>query len=175
MCFITKRCYGFTLFELLVALVISSIIMIGIFEVFKNVLDTQEYTEKKGNHIELISKLVSLIDSDIYCKIGPFKVQNTGNYKKLSFTTTHSLLFGDSLPVEVSYCLEKQENKFSFVREEREDWSGRELKIPLTNIFDKWNFKFYRQGEWVDSVSSIIMIILMSKKEKFSFVCRGIM
>ncbi len=170
--FIIKK-DGFSLLEILVALLIGSIITIGLFELFNTVMDTRSYALKKGNSIESVSKIISLFDSDIRCKIGKFQITRAYGVNKLSFTTSRSLFFSGSVPVTVSYYIDKVNGKNILFRDEENIKAKESLTIPLTDIFNKIEFKFYSNGEWVDEPSQIISISLFSKGKKYTFCQRG--
>ncbi len=173
MSFIGRR-FGFTLLEILIAIFLSSIIMLGLYELFNSVLSARVFSETKQDKTEIIYKTVSLMQRDIRCKVGDFYTTYRDGRKILSFNTTNSLFYGGSLIVNVSYYTDEIDGKIYLVREEKNDALKEDLVIPLTNYFRKVNFEFYYAGEWTDSVSPIIKIVLTAKGRKVSFVARGI-
>ncbi len=172
--FFTISKKGFSLFELLVAIAVGSIIVIGLFDIFKNVVNTRDFALKESSYTEIISKTVSLMDKDIRCKIGKFELQNTLGVTKLSFETTDSLRFAGSIPVFVSYYMETKQGKSYLVREEQNEAAGYDMKTELSDIFKKIEFKFYSNGEWGDMPSDIVRIYLYTKnKKEYVFCARG--
>ncbi len=164
---------GFTLLEILVALFLSSIIMIGVFELFNTVLSSEAFSKGRQKRVELIYKVVSLISRDIRCKVGKFNIRTVDGRKVLSFQTTDSLLFGGSLVVDVSYYIKELNGKKFLVREEKNKDANEDLVIPLTDAFNKLDFRFYYGGEWRETPSPIVKVLLRSKAKSISFVCRG--
>ena len=173
MSFIGKR-LGFTLLEILIAVFLGSIIMLGLYELFNSVLSARVFSETKQDKTEIIYKTVSLIQKDIRCKVGDFYTTYRDGRKILSFDTTDSLFYGGSIIVNVSYYTDEIDGRVYLVREEKNDVLKEDLVIPLTDYFRKVDFKFYYAGEWTDSVSPIVKIILTAKDRKISFVARGI-
>ncbi len=174
--FSTTKQKGFTLLEILVAIAISSIIIIGLFDIFKNVINTRTYAFKHTSSTQIVSKTISLMDRDIRCKIGGFSLSNAFGVKKLTFKTTDSLKFAGSVPVTVSYYIKSKGNKRYLVREETNESAGVDMSIYLTDMFKKIDFKFYSKGDWVDSVSDIIRIYLFTNNsKKYVFTVRGMM
>ena len=172
MCYTNKK--AFTLIEILIALFLSSIIMVGLFELFNSVLNAKVFSETKQNRTEMIYKIVSLISRDIRCKVGSFSTGSYNGRKVLRFSTTDSILFGGSRIVRVAYYLKEFNGKLYLVREESNKSAREDLIIPLTNIFRRFDYKFYYGGEWTNRVSQIIRIYLYTKNNKISFVCGGI-
>ena len=170
--FFTNR-KGFTLLEILIAVFLSGIIILGLFELFNTVLNSEAFSKNKQERVELVYKIVSLINRDIRCKVGKFYVKTMDGRKVLDFQTTDSLLFGGSLAVSVSYYIKEYDGKPYLVREEKNGDAGEDLIIPLTDLFKKIDFRFYYGGEWRDAPSPIVKVILYSKTGKISFVCRG--
>ncbi len=176
MSFTTKKNRGFTLFEILVAITVGSILMIGLFNMLKSVIDARTFVLEKSSSMQIISKTISLIDRDIRCKIGDFSTSNTFGVTKLSFETTNSLKFAGSVLVKVSYYIENEEGKHYLVREESNEAAGEDMTIRLTALFKKIAFKFYFKGDWVDSPSQVIKIYLYAKNgAKYIFTARGMM
>jgi len=173
MSFTNRR--AFTLLEILIAVLLSGIIMVGLFELFSTVLNSEAFSKGKQKRMELIYKVVSLISRDIRCKVGKFNVKTVDGRKVLDFQTTDSLMFGGSLIVDVSYYIKEYNGKPYLVREEKNEDANEDLIIPLTDFFKRLDFKFYYGGEWRDSPSPIIKVILFSDKNKINFVCRGML
>ncbi len=169
----TGRRFGFTLLEILIAVFLSSIIMIGLYELFNSVLNAKVFSETKQDKTEIIYKIVSLMQKDIRCKVGDFYITYRGGKRILNFNTTDSLFYGGSVVVNVSYYTDDIGGKTYLVREEKNKNLGEDLAIPLTDYFRDIKFKFYYAGEWTDTASPIIKITLYSKGRKISFVARG--
>ena len=173
MCSTTDK--GFTLFEILIALAIGSIIILGLFKTLQTVIDSRDFVLQKSNSMEIAYKTISLIQKDMRCKIGNFHISSAFGKEKLSFKTTDSLKFAGSVPVGVSYYMENVDEKGYFVREEMHNKEA--LKIRLTDFFKNIKFKFYYQGKWVSSPETgiIKIILLANSKRKYSFVVKGML
>jgi len=76
------------------------------------------------------------MQADIRCKIGKFVIKNNGITKQLTFTTTNSLFFNGSLPVNVSYYLKRNDKgKLFLYREEENKDMGFDTAIPSYRYF----------------------------------------
>jgi len=165
---------GFTLIEILVAVVLSGIIIVGLMKTFDGLINAKSYIGAKKERIEILDKISLIMQADIRCKIGDFKIETDGMTKKLSFVTTHSLFFNGAVPVDVSYWLSQNDNGKRFLyREEKDDKTGIDLLIPLTTVFNKADYKFYFNGRWQDNVSQIVRISLSSKGRVYNITQRG--
>ncbi len=169
----TKK--GFTLLEILIALAVGSIIILGLFKTLQTVMKSHDFVLKKSNSMEIIYKTISLIQKDIRCKIGSFQVSSAFGKEKLSFKTTDSLRYAGSVPVNVSYYIENKDGKSYLVREESHNKET--LKIRLTDFFKDIRFKFYYQGRWVSSpeTRTIKVILTTNSKREYSFVAKGML
>ncbi len=166
---------GFTLLEILVALVISSIIILGVFNIFKTILNARNYSLKKAREMEIVSKTISLIDADIRCKIGAFRVDTTFGVTRLIFTTTHSLLFAGSLPVVVSYFIKEENGHYTLYRREENIRAGEDMSIALSHAFKKVSYQFYLDGQWTNNTPTNIIKITLTDidNRKYTFAIRG--
>jgi|GEM_PF-2658414 len=165
---------GFTLIEILVAVVLSGIIIVGLMETFDSLANTKAFLESKNQKIERLEKIALLIQSDIRCKIGNFSATNEGFIKKLSFVSTHSLFFNGSIPVKIDYYMKKNINgKNILYREESDEATGIDFTIPLTYAFSKFDYKFYLNGRWQDNPSTTVKISLVLNSKKYEITQRG--
>ncbi len=172
MSFIGKR-FGFTLLEILIAVFLSGIIMVGLYELFNSVLSARVFSETKQDKTEIVYKVVSLIQRDIRCKVGDFYVTYRDGKRVLNLNTTDSLFYGGSVVVSASYYTDEIDGKVYLVREEENDDLNEDIAIPLTDYFKNIKLRFYHAGEWTDIVSPIVKITLCGKNKKISFVARG--
>ncbi len=170
----TVRRSGFTLLEILIAVFLSSIIMVGLYELFNSVLNAKTFSETRQDKTEIIYKVVSLMQRDIRCKVGDFFVTYRGGKRILDFNTTDSLFYSGFVVVNVSYYTEEIDGKVYLVREEKNSDLNEDIAIPLTDYFRNIEFKFYYAGEWTDTVSPIVKITLYGKDKNVSFVTRGV-
>ncbi len=169
-----KKKDGFTLIEILVAVVLSGIIIIGLMEALDSLANTKSFLEAKKNRIETIDKISLIMQADIRCKIGAFSIKDSGIVKQLSFISTNSLFFAGSVPMRISYYLKRNYNgKMFLYREEENEKMGVDLIIPLTDIFNKADYSFYLNGRWLSKPSGIIKITLFTKNKKYSITQRA--
>ncbi len=169
-----KKRNGFTLIEILVAVVLSGIIIIGLMESMDSLANTKSFLNSKKNRIEILDKISLIMQADIRCKIGKFVIKNNGITKQLTFATTNSLFFNGSLPVNVSYYLKRNDKgKLFLYREEENKDMGFDTAIPLTDIFNKAEYQFYRNGRWQNEPAAIIKITLFTKHKKYSITQRA--
>ncbi len=165
---------GFTLFEILVALVISSVIMLGLLELFKSVIDAKVFSQEHSRKMELVTRTIRLMESDIFSSTGNMRIEQRFGVTRLVINTTHSLLFANSLPVSVYYYIEENNGKKTLIREEINEKAGEDMIIPLTDMFDSINFMFYSNGRWGDEPSDLVRITLHMKNGKsYSFAARS--
>ncbi len=171
----TKRS-GFTLFEILVAVVISSIIMLGLFELFKSVIDARGFSIKHSKDMEILTRAIKLMDSDIRCSIGEMRIEERFGTKRLIINTTHSLLFAGSVPVTVYYYIDETNGKKTLIREEVNDKAGEDMVMPLTDTIDSFSCQFYSNGEWGEEPSKLIRIKLHTvSNREYTFAARGML
>ena len=161
---INKR--GFTLLELLIAIVTSAIIILAIYGLFNTLFITRVYLDSKKDRAEVLTKVALLLQKDIRCKIGTFEIEHIGDETKLSFYTTNSLFFNGAFPVKVSYFLERHNNRNIFYREEVSEGTG---------LFKEVRYEFFSHGIWEDSnVSEIVRITLKTETSSYSLTERSI-
>jgi len=170
MIFIQNNKKGFSLIEVLIASVVASIIILGIYKIFSDFLFVRKYFFNRKDRIEILSKIVSLMQADIRAKIGKFyfKRDGIGNIY-LSFNTTHSLLFNNAVPVKVTYLFKRDYyNKHTLYRIEEEENTGIKIKIPLTDMIENIKFGFFRQNR-----SDVIKITLKMWDKTYTFAQRS--
>jgi len=131
--------------------------------------------EEKKDKIEILAKIVLLIQSDIACKVGDFQIEAEGNTQRLIFDTTNSLFYNGAFPVKVTYFLKKEGEKILFCREEISEETGIDFALPLTDIFKKVEYKFFSHGHWTDVPSEVVKVLFYTKDATYSFVQRGML
>ena len=163
---------GFTLVEILIAVVLSSIILLGLYEMFASVFNYKGFGKNRHKKLVELEKVISLMQRDINCKVGSFGVQYDFGRRILYFKTTHSLRYSNSAVAVVRYYLRLSDHEF--IREEVYP-NGTRLKMPLTDMFSSFSFKFYQNGGFYDKVSPVIRITFRLKNsQKISFLSRGV-
>ena len=157
---------GFTILELLVAVFIASILFVGVAGFFKQVLLIQDGLLKDRESFSEITRFVNLVSSDVRCSVGGFSVKDDG--RRISFITTHTLLYGGSCPVEVSYYVREEDGKEWLVRREILKSVAEELEIPLTCKIKNLKFEVEDLGYYLVKVSFSYM------DKKFKFYVRNV-
>ncbi len=166
---------GLTLLEFLIAIVVSSIVILATYKLFNTLFNTRIYLNSKKDKAEILTKIALLLQKDIRCKTSEFKIEHLGDKTILSFYTTNSLFFNGAFPVKVSYFLETHNNKRIFYREETSEETGLSLRIPLSDLFQEIKYEFFLHGMWTgSSVSNIIKITLKTKTSSYSLTERSI-
>ena len=98
---------AFTLFELLIAVAVSSIIATGMFSIFSSVATVRDTSISQSENTIVIETLTNLINRDTRMMIAnSIKLDTSAGEPKLIFTTQNSLRFNKAIPVEVSYYIE---------------------------------------------------------------------
>ncbi len=172
----TRGKSGFSLIEVLVAVAVASVIITGMVKLFSDFLSIREYFYDKKDRMEILSKIVLVMQADIRAKTGKFILKKDlyGN-SCLSFDTTHSLLFNNAVPVTVTYFLKKQQgNKGVLYRREQERYTGMMLEIPLTDLVQGLNFKFFYQDRWQDIPSDVVKVSLKIWNKTYTFSQRSL-
>ncbi len=98
---------GFTLFELLIALAVSSIVAMGIFSMFSAVSGIRDASITQSENTLITEALTNLINKDTRMMINnTLNVDKSTGITKLIMTTHNSLRFNKAVPAEVSYYIE---------------------------------------------------------------------
>ncbi len=147
--------YGFTLIEILVATVISSVIVIASYSVFNSIITVKSSTSLKNNLNTVKNKLAILINGDINSSLNREPEKSDSFDEKFSVVSFNSLFFNRSLPVTVVYSLEDD----FLVRKEINSSIGFERKIKLIGGIKRLEVLYYDGNEYTET-------------ENKSFICK---
>jgi len=100
--FFIKKNNGFTLLEMMIAILLSSIVILGAYMLIVSIANIEHSIAKNRNNTAIICRLSSLINQDFRESIIDTLNYNNG---KLEFTTYHSLFFNNAIPVKVQYYI----------------------------------------------------------------------
>jgi len=154
---------GFTLIEILVAIVIISLLLTTVFGVFSSVSGTQERLEREAGEHHLARVLLDRIGRELrgaYLSNNRQTLFAAGNEEgrpTLTFTTTTDTPYGDTRAglAIVRYRLEgavpEAETGLTLLRGERQLFSEHEefaREHRLTDTLRKFELRYYDRGRW---------------------------
>lgn len=165
-----KNSKGFTLLEMLVALAISAVIIMGTYAMFDSVMNTKEAAGRSNETNVLLINMRRLVKNDLLQLYkDSLKIDNSGENSEITFTTHNSIKLERSVPVEVKYFVEDG----WLVREETSDSLGYEWRLrllPDVSDFLTLSHNGYRFTEDFDKSDTIIQISLYHGKEPYKFI-----
>ena len=153
--FFIKKNNGFTLLEMMIAILLSSIVILGAYMLIVNIADIEHSIVRYKNDTTIICRLSSLINRDFRESIS-----NTlrFNNNKLVFTTYHSLFFNDALPVKVEYYTY---NNYLVRHEYRKDINYSRTIYLLPNI-KNMKFMFWHKDKYQDKLTNPCYLIRLT-------------
>lgn len=99
---------GFTLFELLISIAISSMVATGLFSIFSAVSSVRDRSVTQSENTIVIEVLTNLINRDTRMMISDsIKLDTSHGEPRLIMTTNNSLRFNKALPVEITYYIDE--------------------------------------------------------------------
>jgi prepilin-type N-terminal cleavage/methylation domain-containing protein len=136
---------GFTLAELLIAMVLSGIVLTGVYAIFNSIVVARDVSQKAGEAVKVNSRLTALIASDFRQAIsGTIESQSILDGIGLRLITHNSLFFQGTLPVEVLYYVDEG----YLYREEKLPLMDFEQKTAILPDADNFTVLFYSGGEY---------------------------
>jgi type II secretory pathway component PulJ len=160
---------GLTLVELLVAFVISTILIIGVYTVFNSVVDISDRTKYKNDFNIIKNKLMLLLNQDINSSLNENPEKSDFFDEKFSIVSFNSLFFNRSIPVTVVYGLEDN----YLVRKEINSKMAFEQSIKLVNGIKDFEVLYYDGNEYVkekNNKSSIYKFIVYTENGSFEII-----
>ena len=137
---------GFTLFELLIAAAISSIVALGLFSIFSSVVTTRDRAVVQSKNIVLQQSLTRLINKDARMMQGDsIKVDKSGQVYRLTFTTQNSLRFNKALAVDVTYYID--DDNYLVRKEENAD-TAFTMEMRIVPNVTEFSATFYDGSEY---------------------------
>lgn len=148
---------GFTLFELLIAAAISSIVALGMFSLFSSVALVRDKSAVQSQNIVLQQSFTRLINKDARMMIGnSIKLDKSGQRYRLTFSTQNSLRFNKALTVDVTYFID--DNNYLVRKEENAD-TAFSMEMRLLSNVTEFSATFYDGSEYKeDAVANAKMM-----------------
>ncbi|NOX19773.1 MAG: prepilin-type N-terminal cleavage/methylation domain-containing protein [Nitrospirae bacterium] len=152
--FITTNKKGLTLVEVLIALAISAIILSALYSAFATTLSTEDALTKRVEGFREYVMLSELLRSDLRCMIDKVTVRNDFYGDRIEFNTTHSLHYGYSRPVRVTYFVEDINERFVLFRQEISSTGESLMKLRLIEGIDDFKVMLFFENSWVEKAGS---------------------
>jgi prepilin-type N-terminal cleavage/methylation domain-containing protein len=162
---------GFTLIEMLIALVISSFVVMGVYSLFNSVLASKEAAEKSNRANVLLISSRKLFKPDLLQLYqDSLTINNAGKNAVLKFTSLNSIKLDRAMPVDITYYVD--DDGWLIRKEEQTDieyeWELRLL--PEVTDFTVYSHNGYRFTEDYDSTDTIIQVSFKYKDIPVEFV-----
>lgn len=145
---------GFTLLEMLIALAISSFLMLGVYSAFSGVVSTRDSLENANNDLILLSSLKQIISKDIQMMrtgaVQNLPVDIRKDQRVMAVITQNSLNFNKSLAVDVIYYVEDN----TLYRLERHTQMNYSMRLPLLRNVDEWSAWTFDGSEYREDVKN---------------------
>ena len=145
----TKR--GFTLLEVAIAIVLSAIILLGLYSMTDGLVRTKGSLDSANVELMLVNEIELLMSRDVRMQTGTGTNDNRSRDRDYLFTikTNNSLVFNKARPVTVSYFVDKVNDKL--YREELEKDMDFIMLLPLIDnvtepYVETFNGSAYREG-----------------------------
>lgn len=165
-----KNSKGFTLLEMLVALAISSVIVMGTYAMFDSVMSTKEAAGVSNENNTLLINLRQLFKQDmLQLYKDTLKIDNSGENSEIAFTTHNSIKLERAVAVDVRYYVEDG----WLIREETSsalDYEWRLRLLPDAKDFLVLSHNGYSFTEDFDKSDTIIQISLYHAEEQYKFI-----
>lgn len=162
---------GFTLIEMLIALVISSFVVMGIYSLFNSVLASKEAAEKSNRSNTLLISARRLFKPDLLQLYqNSLSINNAGKNGVLKFTSLNSIKLDRAMPVDITYYVN---DDGWLVRKEEQTDIGYEWELrllPEVTDFTVYSHNGYRFTEDYDNTDTIIQVSFKYKDIPVEFV-----
>lgn len=150
---------GFTLIEILIAIVIVFLLFSGMYSVFYSMSNTVKAIQQKMEISELIFRFLNTFKKEIKCMIYKKDDENTFEMKEISFL---SMMETAPYPVRVTYTVKKTpENYEKLLRKQENLLNNYSFTFYVLDRCDSINFLFYSDGMWreyVDKMEKVVAI-----------------
>lgn len=141
---------GFTLFELLIAAAISSIVALGVYSLFSSLAISRDRAVTQSENIVLQQSLTRLINKDARMIVeNSIKVDKSGQKYRLTFTTQNSLRFNKALAVDVTYYID--DDNYLVRKEENAD-TAFTMEMRIVPNVTEFSATFYDGSEYKEEV-----------------------
>lgn len=169
--YITNSSKGFTIIELLIALVLSAMVLTGVYTMFDSLINTKEATEDSYYKNNLLLSARKLMKPDMMQMYkDSIVITNDNENDKLEFVTNNSIKLEKALPVTVTYYVN---DDGYLIREEKNTAIDYEWKLPLIgNVtdFDVQSHNGYKFTDEYDKMDTIIKVTFKVSDYEVAFV-----
>jgi prepilin-type N-terminal cleavage/methylation domain-containing protein len=158
---ILKEIKGFTLLELLIALAISAVILLGSYSMFDGVLAAAGHLNRSGDKFTEVQAFERLILRDVRMMLKYGQADNeTINTEDLFFSmvSQNSITFNKSIPVSITYYLEEG----AIYREEKNTSMNYLMRMPLLSNVASAKAEGYDGRDYGDEISEKTAIFRFS-------------
>jgi len=153
-----KRNKGFTLLELLIALVLSATILTGVYSMLDSILNTKTATEGSYYQNSLLLSARKVIKPDMLQMYkDSLNISNMTDNDILEFTTNNSIKMEKAFPVKVRYYVEDG----YLIRRESAEAQNYEWSLYLMGGVEEFNVEShngYRFTEDTDPMDTLIKV-----------------
>lgn len=151
---------GFTLIEILIAMVLISLTLTAVFGIFSGISQTRDRLEREGREHHLARVILDRLGRELrgaYLsqsnRSTRFEGGTTVGQPTLSFTTTTDTPYGDTRAglAVVRYRLEGSDSQLALLRGERQLFAENDEFIRehrLTDQLRKLELRYYSNGSW---------------------------
>ncbi|MGE4466031.1 PulJ/GspJ family protein [Sphaerochaeta sp.] len=162
---------GFTLIEMLIALLISAFVVMGVYSLFNSVINSKEAIEKSNRVNTLLMSARRLFKPDLLQLYqNSLSISNAGKNAVLNFTSLNSIKLDRALPVDITYYVD---DDGWLIREEEQIDIGYSWKLrllPEVTDFTVYSHNGYKFTEDHNSTDTIIQVSFKYKDIPVEFV-----
>ena len=155
---------GFTIIELLIAMVLASMVLTGVYKTFDALINTKEATEESYYRNNLLLSAKKIVKPDVLQLYkNTMSVSHGSENDTLTLTTNNSIKMEKAFPVQVTYYIDDDDY---LIREEKSPQLGYEWKLPLLKNVTEFKVLSHNGNEFTKSYSTTDTIIKVSFKVK---------
>lgn len=157
---------GLTLIEMLVALAVSSFVILGTYALFKATTDIRILFYDKSEQTAIQTSLVLMVNRDLNAATGSeAELSDFSTGETLSFVTHNSLVFNGAIPVTVTYALEDG----YLVREELNSRVDYRQVMRLVSNVKKFDILYFDGSDYVESPVNLKTVKIETDVEGYQF------
>lgn len=157
-----KSSAGFTLLEVLIALVLSAIVVGGVYTTFNSLINTKEVTENSYYNNSLLLSARKVMKPDLLQMYkNTLHIKKDSDNDTLTVTTNNSIKMEKAFPVEISYYVDSDNY---LVREEKSSSHSYEWKLYLLPNVTEFKIQSHNGYKFTDDTDEMDTIIKISMK-----------